>query len=72
MRQLGADKWKEIADKMGMKNRREAIIEFLRLDLSNKLFEEHLGHVLQQDHEESKTGREIKPIDQVDVFKWHC
>ena len=57
---------------MAMKNRREAIIEFLRLDLSEKLFEDHLGHVIQQEQDQSKTGREIKPIDQIDVFKWHC
>ena len=57
-----------------MKNRREAIIEYLRLDLSEELFKEHLGHVIQQqdDTKQAKLNCDMKPVDQVDVFKWHC
>ena len=70
MAELGDD-WKQIADRLGLKNKREAILEFLRIPISDSDRSDHqflvdLAYKPLSDNIRDQDLREINPYNQAD------
>lgn len=64
----GMDDWKKIADELNLKNRREAILEFMRVKLSDM----DMSIFAFQGASPEKDLKEVPIYNQADMYKHHC
>jgi len=63
--------WKLVQDALNLKNRREAIIEFLRIQITEDLEKEYLFEIGKK-FEKVQDLKEIEPYNQADMYQKHC
>ncbi len=62
-----SDDWKTIADKMGFKSKRETILEFLRVTISDSNREDHQYLVMATSQEPKVPSlKDVSPYNQAD------